>query len=326
MPKDVRDFYRILGIPDNATMADIKSAYRRLAKQYHPDLNPGSRSSEEKFKEILDAYTILSDEELRAQYDRKRRFGTPGNFRNPSAQQAQEKKKDPGRKEYPPEYIEMLRQRNRTRIVRQINRRKKILRGMIVTFTLYLIGTALFEAWLSDRRERETEGINQRVADLRRKDSLANVTDVIQNLESPYDSIFGPGAITWLSPNQVVVINPFSDAVICLARADSPHVTIRNEFIHARQSFIMKELPNGSYFVKVYTGKDWSPAMQVPDGRAFGGFTSREKFFLLERDPITLMKPTYNNRSTITTDTVRIDTSGAVIREISREEFFSTAK
>jgi curved DNA-binding protein CbpA len=314
----VRDFYRILGIPDNATVADIKSAYRRLAKQYHPDLNPGSRQSEEKFKEILDAYTILSDEELRAQYDRKRRGTNYSDYFTPPST---EKKRDQARKEYPPEYIEMMRQRNRKRVVRQINRRKKILRGMIITFALYLIGTALFEAWVADKREQDTLVLNQRLAELRKQDTIV-ANGKIQNLDSPYDSLFGPGITTWLSPNQLVVINPISDAVICLVQNDPPYRTIRNEFIHARQSFIMKELPNGSFSVKVYIGHSWSDTVRVPDGRKLGGFLSDGQFFRIDRKAIALQKPTYDSPNTITTDTVRIDPAYTEFVSISREEFY----
>jgi curved DNA-binding protein CbpA len=315
----VRDFYRILGIPDNATMADIKSAYRRLAKQYHPDLNPGSKNSEEKFKEILDAYTILSDEELRAQYDRKRKFGTsfPGSFTS-APQNPAEKKREAQRKEYPPEYIEMMRQRNRTRIVKQINRRKKILRGMIITFTLYLIATAGFESWMH-RDDINTAYQQEKV----KRDSI-NTADVIQNLDSPYDSVFGPGISTWLSPNQLVVINPYTDAVICLVQGEPPYRTIRNEFIHAQTSFHMKEVPNGSYMVKVYSGKTWKDSVKVPDGRVLGGFSTKERFFSIQRNPVVLMKPTYANPNTRTSDTVKIDTSAGKIRVLTRAEFFAT--
>ena len=321
----MRDLYRILGLPDNASAADIKSAYRRLAKLYHPDLNPESRQSEEKFKEILDAYTILSDPELRAQYDRKRIYGfsSPSfTTRAKSQEQGEEKKRDPGRKEYPPEYIEMLRQRNRARIVRQIQRRKKILRGMIITFVLYLIGTALFEAWISSKREHEALDFDTRMKAQHVRDSLRNVSDEIQNLDSPYDSLFGAGQSTWLSPNQLVVINPYSDAVVCLMRTDTPFVTVRNEFIHAQNSFIMNEVPNGKYQVKVYTGKDWNNNLTVPDGRKLGGFSSHEKFFIVNRNVITLTKPTYANPDTRTSDTVLIDTVSTGIRLISREDFF----
>jgi DnaJ-class molecular chaperone len=65
-----RDFYTVLGLDRNASEKEIKSAYRKLAKKYHPDLNQGNRQAEEKFKEVTEAYEILSDKEKRNQYDR----------------------------------------------------------------------------------------------------------------------------------------------------------------------------------------------------------------------------------------------------------------
>jgi molecular chaperone DnaJ len=64
-----RDFYEILGVPRGASTTDIKKAYRKLARKYHPDVNPGDKSSEEKFKEISEANEILSDAEKRKKYD-----------------------------------------------------------------------------------------------------------------------------------------------------------------------------------------------------------------------------------------------------------------
>ncbi|HHY59980.1 MAG TPA: DnaJ domain-containing protein, partial [Clostridia bacterium] len=70
-----RDYYEILGVPRDATQEEIKKAYRKLARQYHPDVNPGNKEAEEKFKEITEAYEVLSDEKKRAQYDQ---FGHAG--------------------------------------------------------------------------------------------------------------------------------------------------------------------------------------------------------------------------------------------------------
>lgn len=65
-----RDFYDILGVKRDATEKEIKAAYRRLARKYHPDVNPGDKSAEARFKEINRAYEVLSDPEKRAKYDR----------------------------------------------------------------------------------------------------------------------------------------------------------------------------------------------------------------------------------------------------------------
>ncbi len=65
-----RDYYEILGVPKGADVAAIKSAFRKLAMKLHPDQNPGCKVSEEKFKELGEAYSVLSDPEKRAQYDR----------------------------------------------------------------------------------------------------------------------------------------------------------------------------------------------------------------------------------------------------------------
>ena len=70
-----RDFYDVLGVAKNASEDEIKKAYRKLAMKYHPDRNPDSKTAEEKFKEVKEAYEVLSDEQKREAYDR---FGHAG--------------------------------------------------------------------------------------------------------------------------------------------------------------------------------------------------------------------------------------------------------
>ena len=73
-----KDYYKVLGVSENASAADIKKIYRKLAVQYHPDKNKGDKAAEAKFKEISEAYYVLSDQKRRAEYDQMRKFGGAG--------------------------------------------------------------------------------------------------------------------------------------------------------------------------------------------------------------------------------------------------------
>jgi len=84
---EYKDYYKILGVARNASASEIKGAYRKLAMQYHPDRNPGDKQAEERFKEMNEAYQVLSDTQKRARYDQLgdsysqwQQQGTPGNF------------------------------------------------------------------------------------------------------------------------------------------------------------------------------------------------------------------------------------------------------
>ena len=75
-----KDFYAVLGVAKNVSEADLKKTYRKLARQYHPDSNPGDAKSEAKFKEISEAHSVLSDPELRKEYDQIRAMGSGARF------------------------------------------------------------------------------------------------------------------------------------------------------------------------------------------------------------------------------------------------------
>lgn len=80
MADQKRDFYEVLGVSKTASDEEIKKAYRKLAKQYHPDLNPGDKTAETRFKEVNEAYEVLSDADKRAKYDQFGHAGVDPNF------------------------------------------------------------------------------------------------------------------------------------------------------------------------------------------------------------------------------------------------------
>lgn len=94
----MKNYYEILGVTNGASQEEIKKAYRKLARKYHPDVNPDNREAEEKFKEINEAYNNLIDEKKRKAYDEK-----PGRSEN-KEEKNQPPKKDSGGYNYPPKF------------------------------------------------------------------------------------------------------------------------------------------------------------------------------------------------------------------------------
>ena len=80
MAEEKRDYYEVLGLQKGASEEEIKKAFKTMARKYHPDLHPGDKEAEAKFKEVNEAYGVLSDADKRARYDQFGHAGVDPNF------------------------------------------------------------------------------------------------------------------------------------------------------------------------------------------------------------------------------------------------------
>ncbi|MGL4596768.1 MAG: J domain-containing protein [Bacteroidia bacterium] len=321
-----KNYYHILGVPENAGDSDIKQAYRALAKRWHPDKNPGNFAAEEKFKEILEAYLTLSDPMLRRQYDMKLlRHDLYNDNVTFTAPDTQEDKRD-RRKTYSEDFMNRVRNKTQERSQAHIKRRKYIFGGMLITFIVFMVWASIFQYNIDKERELQAQILEMRIRNAKVAEKQTTPL-VIQDLDSPFDGWFGTPVYTRFSPNELVIISPFSDAVVCVTEADAPYRTIRNEFIHARRSFNIRELPNGRFRVKIYTGENWnlkkSMVLNFRLGKAYGGFEKDEELYLIDLPPFALKKPTYDEPNTNTSDTIILDPTRVQMREMSTTEFFA---
>ena len=75
-----KDFYKVLGVSKSASSDELKKSYRKLAREFHPDKNPGNKTAEDRFKEASEAYDVLSDDKTRKEYDEARELFAGGGF------------------------------------------------------------------------------------------------------------------------------------------------------------------------------------------------------------------------------------------------------
>ena len=262
----IKNFYAVLGVGSTASQEEIKLAYRKLAKRFHPDRNPGDKQNEERFKEISEAYNVLSGEESRKKYDLK--FHYTSNSRsekkyNPGATQ-REQPKFRVKKERPPTAAE--------------KRATRWIFGTVVAFVITIIVMIVLNPEDNENSKMKQLVYNQDLID--QVPVKKTEPPPIMDADSPYDDIFGQGISIDEARNTIMVVNSeASEVVVCLVQKDPPYKTIRNEYFGPGLTYRIVGIPNGTYYLKTYFGKKWNPNKKLAGGKVKGGFDEEFGFF-----------------------------------------------
>lgn len=289
-----KNYYIILEVKTTATFEDIKSAYRILAKKYHPDKNIGNKAAEESFKEIQQAYAVLSNPEKRRKYDLKISYGTrtqaqqktnsggpqyTGNAYQYAQQQAQYKQQQAysqtqKRPSYEPE---KKTEKENWQILVSVGIALVLLYFIISYSTEKTIATNVSSVPTAENTIEPEVPINE---------------STISNYDSPYTSYFGEEIYDEQSKNSIAFLNGSkSEAVVCLVEKNAPYKTIRNIYMNSETEIKMNQIPDGEYFLKIYYGTDWSIKKTFLNETIKGGFEKENSFLKLnDGDDALVMK------------------------------------
>lgn len=280
-----KNYYLILGVKNTACFDEIKAAYRTLAKKYHPDKNHGNKAAEEYFKEIQQAYAVLSNVEKRKKYDLKFSYSHTYSKQNaaPAGKSYQQEKQQTKQKTSP--------KQTKTKPSKfDYTETWQILVSVgIALLLLYFIISYNTEKSASNSYSLSKED-SVRVAELLIQASKPKAPEEQEpesiNSDSPYSKIFGEEVYAIESKNNIVLHNSEqSEVVVCLVQSESPNKTIRNQYLEWGATFKFNNIPDGNYFLKVYFGTKWdekkSFLFQNFTGKIKGGFSNEMGFVKL---------------------------------------------
>lgn len=331
------NFYIVLGVPNTASFEEIKAAYRELAKKYHPDKNPGNKAAEDFFKEVQQAYAVLSNPEKRKKFDlrfsygqtqesRKKTYSTPytGNAYQYAQQQAGAKSHQPRPSSTKPKPV---RDKSENHYILISVGVAMVLLYFIISYSNNKPKNLYFK-----KSKQDSIAAFARLAEKSAKSSdtenfpIDSSTDrAIGQYDSPYSSFFGEEVYNSDSKNYISITNTYAaEAVVCLVQAEAPHHTIRNEYMSLGSTFKMNNIPDGSYFLKIYFGNYWDRKKKFAGGKAIGGFTNGLGFFTVNdgKDNLLFRQKKIGQTVSFSSFEITIDPLSKVANKISEEDFF----
>ncbi|MBA3970904.1 MAG: J domain-containing protein [Bacteroidetes bacterium] len=318
-----KNYYIILEVKSTATFDEIKSAYRALAKKYHPDKNTGNKAAEEYFKEIQQAYSVLSNPEKRRKYDLRssytarpqttQRSSSPspqytGNAYQYAQQQAQYRQQQPRE--------ESQKRTTQQPPIKDNAESWQILVSVgIALVLLYFIISYSAEKHIQDPGPQTTTEVIKIQQELQ---------PTIGEFDSPYSHHFGEEISDRESKNNILIMNSNSyEVVICLIENKGGR-TIRNQYISKGSEFKMNEIPDGEYSLKVYFGNEWDASKTFSDISVKGGFKYDNIFAESNtgKDVLMMKKGKAGAIDSYSTYELKVSPQAAGMIKITAEEFF----
>jgi curved DNA-binding protein CbpA len=326
------NYYIVLGVPNSASFEEIKAAYRELAKKYHPDKNPGNKAAEDFFKEVQQAYAVLSNTEKRRQFDlrfsytagpepAKKATTTPytGNAYQYAQQQAQ----------YRQQQRPNPQPKAKGRPEKSENHYILISVGVALILLYFIIsysssgskpqGSYRLSPKDSAFLHNALENASKSTAPVKEEE------EPISNFDSPYSSFFGEERYNTDSKNSINISNSYnSEAVVCLVD-NKEHRTLRNQYIPMGGTFKMNNIPDGTYFLKIYFGNEWDPVKTFPEQGIKGGFKQELGYFTLNegKESLVMRQQNVGNSTSYSSYEISINPfEKADIKAIKEEDFF----
>jgi curved DNA-binding protein CbpA len=300
------DHYSILGLSRTATTAEIKTAYRRLVKLYHPDKNPNNPSAVEKFRLIQEAYDTLSDNVKRTKYDNKINYAYSYSYGETVQTQTQTKQRtkrytftdeDLKRRQY---YKEHYKQSPKQKAADTPAQKKAFNEVKYILLSVPIAMALLF--FIINIYKREKSGEEKTAAPYTKNSTEVSVpvdsnvrktpVEVIRTArtaDEPYNYLFGePGVDKRME--QVLQVTNWSgkDAVVCVVNAKTNKV-VRNYFVGNNYNILFEYLPEGTYYLRNYVGKDFRFAGKYESSDDITGtFESEQQFQSFAKDTFSI--------------------------------------
>jgi curved DNA-binding protein CbpA len=315
-------------VSNTASFEAIKIAYRLLAKKYHPDKNPDNKFAEEHFKEIQQAYAVLSNPEKRSNYDLKI------SYRKPFTRQKQNAQYAANSYQYAQQQAQQKRQDQTKRKPQTAERSKTESRQILVSIGIAFILLYFIISYNTGKKNRammESKDINQ-ITELQNRSNQQQTTiektevPAIDDYASPYNIFFGEALFNEGSRNNIIIHNSDeSEAIICLVESKTPMRTIRNRYLNAGSTLKMDNIPDGEYFLKIYYGTNWDTTKTFINNKIKGGFKNEIGFVEMNIEKNVLKMKQKESTSTTSFSTYEIginphQTKG--IKIITAEQFF----